>query len=296
MSEVDEKAAGRLQRLRDEEYEARKEALDQIIADRLLDQEAARRGVTRDALIKAEVDEKAGAPTEVDVQQVYDRARARLGTVTLDQVRPQIIASLLEQRRAERDRAFRDQLRDKAGVTVRLQQPRTAVAVPADAPAMGPANATVTVVEFLDYQCPYCHRVQPLIDELMARYPGKLRFVSREFLLDKPRSMATARAARCANEQGRFWDYHRSLLTAPGDYTDADLRGRATAAGMDGARFDACVASGRYDEAIRASTRQAADLGVTGTPGFFINGRRLYGVRPLEHFTEIIDAELAGRS
>lgn len=296
LSEVDEKAAGKLDRLKDEEYEVRKAALEEIIADRLLDKEASRRGVSREVLLKAEVEDKAGAPSEADVQQVYDRARARLGSLTLDQVKPQIIASLLEQRRAERDKAFRAQLRDKAAVTVRLQQPRTTVELPADAPVMGPANAPVTVVEFLDYQCPFCHRVQPLIDDLMARYPGKLRFVSREFLLEKPRSLATARAARCANEQGRFWDYHRSLLTQPGDYTDGDLRARAVAAGMDGARFDACVASGRFDDAIHASTRQAQELGVTGTPGFFINGRRLYGVRPLEHFTEIIDAELAGRS
>jgi protein-disulfide isomerase len=293
LAQVDEKAAGRLARVRDDEYEARRTALEEIIAERLLEKAARERHLTREALLKAEVQDKVSAPTEPELRAIFESNRSRLppGT-TFAAVREQIVASLRGRALAEREASFYEELRGKAAVTVTLEQPRATVAVPADAPTYGPADAPVTIVEFLDYQCPFCHRVQPLIDELMARYPGKLRFVSRDFLLDKPRSLATARAARCASEQGKFWDYHRNLLTQPGDFGDGDLRARATRLGLDGGRFDTCVATGRYDAQIRASSEQGHDLGVSGTPAFFINGRRVSGVRPIEQYAEIIDAEL----
>src|SRR5207247_3598082 len=131
---------------------------------------------------------------------------------TLAELAPVIERSLRERRLAERAAQFRDELKAKTGVKVTLDAPRVAVTVPADAPVLGPAGAPVTIVEYLDYQCPFCQRVQGVVDDVMSRYPGQVRFVHREFLLGKPRSLAAARAARCAGEQGRFWEYHRDLL------------------------------------------------------------------------------------
>ena len=154
----------------------------------------------------------------------------------------------------------------------------------------------MTIVEFTDYQCPYCHRAQAVIDEVLARYSGKVRFVHLDFPLDgHPGAMPAARAARCAGEQGKFWEYHRSLMTAPGTLDEADLKARAGALRLDERAFATCLSSGRHDDAIQASLRQGEEQGVTGTPAYFVNGRMLSGARPVEAFAELIDSELAGR-
>lgn len=293
LEEVDRRAAGKLQKLRNEEYEARREALDEMILDQLFKKEAGARGVTQEALLKAEVEAKVPAPSAAEVQAVYDQNRAAAGTRTLAELTPLIERSLRERRMAERAAQFRDELKTKTGVKVTLDAPRVPLTVPADAPALGPAAAPVTIVEYLDYQCPFCHRAQGVVDQVLGRYPGQVRFVHRDFLLGKPRSLAAARAARCAGEQGKFWEYHRSLLTAAGDMGDEDLRNRATSMGMDGGKFSACAASDRYDADIRLSTESGNALGIDATPTFFINGRRLTGALPADQFAEAIDEELA---
>jgi protein-disulfide isomerase len=238
------------------------------------------------------VQDRARVASPLEMQAIYDRNRSRLGGQTFEQVRPHIERSLREQAQAEREAAFHRELRARAEVKVALVQPRVQVAVPDDAPTLGPAQARVTVVEFLDYQCPYCHRAQEVVDQVLQRYEGKVRFVHRDYLIGQPRSLPAARAARCAGEQGRFWEYHRSLLTAPGDMSDADLGGRAAALGLEAARFSGCLASDRHDAAIRKAAEAGQALGITGTPTFFVNGRRLVGVRPFEEFEELIEAEL----
>jgi protein-disulfide isomerase len=155
----------------------------------------------------------------------------------------------------------------------------------------------VTIVEFTDYQCPYCHRAQTVIDDVLSRYPGKVRLVHLDFPLDgHPGATPAARAARCAGEQGKFWEYHRSLMTAPGALDDADLKSRAASLHLSASSFGRCLSSDRHDAAIQASLEEGESLGVTGTPAYFVNGRMLSGARPLEDFTQLIDAELAGRS
>jgi protein-disulfide isomerase len=292
LEEVDRRAAGKLQRLRNEEYDVRRQALDEMIVERLFQKEASERGVTQAALLKAEVDAKVTPPTAGDVKTVYEQNRAAAGTRTFADLAPVIERSLREHRLAERAAQFRDELKAKTGVKVTLDAPRVAVTVPADAPTLGPASAPVTIVEYLDYQCPYCHRAQGVVDEVLNRYPGKVRFVHRDFLLGKPRSLPAARAARCAGEQGKFWEYHRGLLLSSGDMSDEDLRTRATAMGLDAGKFSACVASDRFDGDIKRSTESGNALGIDATPTFFVNGRRLMGALPVDQFAEVIDSEL----
>jgi len=292
LEEVDRRAAGRLQRLKNEEYEVRRQALDEIIADRLVQKAAKERGLTQEALLKAEVEDKVAAPTAGEVKEVYEQNRAAAAGRSLEELTPLIERSLRQQRAAERAAAFRDELKAKAGVKVSLEAPRAPLTVPADAPVLGPANAPVTIVEYLDYQCPFCHRAQSVVDEIMTRYPGKVRFVHRDYLLGKPRSLAAARAARCAGEQGKFWEYHRDLLVTPGDMGDADLRQRATGMGLDGGKFSTCAASDRFDADIRRASESGQTLGIDSTPTFFINGRRLVGAVPADQFVEVIEEEL----
>ena len=165
--------------------------------------------------------------------------------------------------------------------------------ISASAPALGPPEAKVTIVEFTDYQCPYCHKAQSTIDKVLSRYSGKVQLVHRDFPLDgHSQAFPAARAARCAGEQGRFWDYHHNLMTLPCDLSAADLAARAASLKLDPGAFSTCLASDRYDSSIRESLEAGAKAGVTGTPAYFINGRMIYGARPFEQFQEVIDAEL----
>jgi protein-disulfide isomerase len=290
--EMDAKAAGTLQRLEDEAYQARRDALDELVTERLIDAAAAAQGLSRDALTKREVEGKVARPTAAEIAAVYDRNKDRVGTRTLAQLTPEIERSLLQQRSTERAQQYLEELRKGAKVAVTLPQPRSEVPIPADAKVLGPATAPVTIVEYSDYLCPYCQKAQSIVDEVLTRNAGKVRFVHRDFLLGRPRSMAVARAAQCAADQGKFWDYRRNLLETAGDYTDQDLLGRTKSLGLVASSFQTCLASDAHDKAILDSSEDGNRLGVRATPTFFINGRRIAGIRTADQFQEIIDSEL----
>jgi len=294
-SELEPKLAGRLARLRQEEYEIRRQALEELIAERLVAAEASKRKITSEELLRQEVDAKAAALPAAQVEAIYEQNKGRFAGQPRADALVRIREVVTQRAKAERRAAFEKELRDAARVAVRLEIPRAMVPIPAGAPSTGPADARVTIVEFTDYQCPYCHRAQAVIDEVLARYSGKVRFVHLDFPLDgHPGAMPAARAARCAGEQGKFWEYHRSLMTAPGTLDEADLKGRAGALRLNEGAFGTCLSSSRHDDAIQASLRQGEEQGVTGTPAYFVNGRMLSGARPVEAFTELIDSELAG--
>jgi protein-disulfide isomerase len=294
-SELDEKTASRLARVRQEEYEIRRQALDDLIAARLIAAEAAKRRVSTEALLATEVDAKTTPLQASEVEQIYEQNKARFGGATRDEAIARIRQILGDRAKAERRAAWEKELRGAASVAVRLEPPRTAVAIPPGAPSTGPAGARVTVVEFTDYQCPFCHRAQTVVDQLLQQYSGKIRFVHLDFPLDgHAQALPAARAARCAGEQGKFWEYHRDLMTGTGTLDAADLQRRAAALHLDTASFEKCVSSGRYDQAIQSSLREGEELGVSGTPAYFVNGRMISGApRSLDTFAEPIDEELA---
>jgi len=293
VSELDQRAALRLLRLRQEEYEVRRQVLDEMIAERLVAAEAAKRGLSAEELLRREVDGKIAPPLQAQVAAIYEQNKARFGAAPRNEALARIGEVLAERATAERRAGFEKELRGKARVAVRLPPPRAAIVIPAGAPSTGPASAPVTIVEFTDYQCPYCHRAQAVIDEVLQRYSGKVRLVHLDFPLDgHPEAVPAARAARCAGEQGKFWEYHRSLMARPGTLDATDLKRRAAALDLRQGDFAACLSSNRYDSAIQAELRQGSEAGVTGTPAYFVNGRMLSGARPVESFAEVIDAEL----
>jgi protein-disulfide isomerase len=293
-ADLDKAAEGRLSRLRQQEYEVKKEVLDQLIGEALMAKEAKARGIAVDELVKKEVQEKVPPPTKEAVDTVYEQYKTQLRGQTREQAGPQIEKFIHERDTSLRREAFRRELIDKAGVKVALEAPRTEVPVPANAPAMGPANAPITIVAFTDYQCPYCHRAQNTMDQILTQYAGKVRLVHRDFPLEgHAQAFPAARAAWCAGEQGKFWEYYKSLMSVSGDMAEADLLSRAEGLKLDSAAFKACSASDRHDAAIREGADTGARLGVTGTPGYFINGRMLTGAQPIEQFQQVIDAELS---
>jgi len=295
-AELEKREANRLAPIQQQEYQLLRQAASDMMAERLLDKEASSRGITREALLK-EIDSKAEAPSQAEVASIFEQNKQRLPTGMTEEDAKQEIADRLRVRNIGQVRTkYKEDVLAKSGIKIHLQPPRSEVPIPAIAPATGPEKAPVTIVEFADYQCPYCQRAEPTVQELLTRYPDKIRLVHRDFPLDShQRAVPVSKAAYCAGEQGKFWEYRHSIYQKPSDFSDDDLKKRAGELGLDTTAFGACYASDKHEDTIRTSAAEGGTLGVTGTPTFFINGRMLVGAQPLEAFRQIVDEELGAR-
>ena len=294
LDDVDASASSQLQRIRQQEYQIRMEALQGLIQSKLIAAEAAARKVSEADLLKAEVVDKSPAVSPDDVQKFYDANKARLQNKTFDETKDTIQNMLNQQKQSERRSQFLTELSQKADVKVLLDPPRVAVKVPDTAPTIGSAAAPVTIVEWSDYQCPFCRRAHPTVEQVLNEYKDKIRFVYRDYPLPfHQQAMPASEAVHCAEDQGKFWEYHRNLFEVQGDLSQADLSKRATDIGLDAAAFSACVQSKKHDAAIQSAASDGSAAGVTGTPAFFINGRMLVGAQPIEQFRDIINDELS---
>lgn len=292
--ELDKAASGQLMRIRQQEFDIKENVLDGLVQSKLFEIEAAARKVALADLLKTEIEDKIAAPTKEELDQYYDRNKQRFGGRSREDASADLDRLMRTQKQTERRNAFLNELVAKSPVRVLLEPPRVDVAVPASAFAKGPQTAPVTIVEFSDYQCPYCRRAHPTVAKLQQDYGDKIRFVYRDYPLSfHPRAMPASIAARCAADQDKFWPFHTNLMEVNGDLSDADLAKRATDLGLDKAAFDACYTAKKYESAIRADFDAGASVGVTGTPAFFINGRMLVGAQPYDTFKQIIDDELA---
>jgi protein-disulfide isomerase len=162
-----------------------------------------------------------------------------------------------------------------------------------DDPAIGPEDAPIEIVEFSDFNCPYCRRFHTeTFTPLMAAYPDQIRFVYRDYPITSQESFAAAQAANCAGRQGSYWEFHDALFSGELGLGRAAYEGYAERLGLDVPTLAACIDGGLEQDEIEADARAAAALGVTGTPTFFINGIALVGAQPLSQFRSVIDGEL----
>ena len=269
--------------------------MEALIAERLLAREAAKRGVSVQALLDAEVTSKVGLITEQEIESFYQANKARLQGEEAT-VRDQIRAQLQNQKLAAQREAFLRSLRSQAKVVVHLKPPpvfRAEVATEG-APFKGAAAAPVTIAEFQDFPCPFCKRVQPTLAEILSRYGEKVKLVHRDYPIDQlhPQARKLREAARCANEQGKFWTFHDALYAKAPAKQD-QVKTYAQEVGLDVPALDQCLASGKDQGVVQKDIDEGTRAGVTGTPTFFINGRMVSGAQPLESFARVIEDELA---
>jgi protein-disulfide isomerase len=161
----------------------------------------------------------------------------------------------------------------------------------------GPKDAPIVIVEFSDFQCPFCQRWHDQVYEsLMAAYPGQIRFVYRNLPLTQIHSqaMSAAEASLCAGEQDAYWQYHEKLFANSDALNDDLYASLASELELDVTAFEACMSGHQYQADIQADMQFAIDLGVQSTPTFFINGLAIVGAQPLSAFQQVIDRELAG--
>lgn len=164
-------------------------------------------------------------------------------------------------------------------------------------PSMGSPNATVTIVEFSDFQCPFCKEVQPTLRKLFKEYDSKVRLVFRNYPISSihPESTNAAIASLCANEQNKFWEYHDKLFEKASEenpLTKKLLEKTASELGLNRRAFDTCFDSKKYLAQVQKDIKDGASYGVDGTPTFFINNKIIFGNQPVETFKEIVDKEL----
>ncbi len=280
-------------------YELRKQALDSMIKKRLLEGKAKAAGTTPEEFVQKEVVAKIPEPTDAEVQALYERAKAGGQQLPpLDQVKPDI-AKFIKQQKAQGALAeYYDKLKKDAKVEVLLpayEPPKVEVA--AEGPSKGPQAAPITIVEFSDFQCPYCVRAEQTVKDLLAAYPDKVRLFYRDYPLPfHGDAQKAAEAAHCAQDQGKYWEMHDKLFANQQKLAVSDLKGYARELGLDAGRFDRCLESGEKAKVVEGHKKAGEDAGVSGTPAFFINGRPLSGAQPLESFKQIVDQELAKKS
>jgi len=276
-------------------YDGRRAAVDALVADFLLDRAARAKGVPRDEFEAAEVMRRAKPVTDSDVAAYYAANRNQTEGRSLEEMRP-ILREFLEERTETIARAelIADLRRAEPVLRVMLDAPRQPIELSSDDPFDGPADAPVTLVEFADFQCPFCGRLAPTLKQLRQRYGDRLRIIWKDFPLTRihPQAFQSAEAANCAREQGKFWEYHDRLFTNQQTLTRAALKQYARDSGIDAAQFNACLDSSKYAPRVRDAAAAAAQLGITSTPTTYINGRMISGARPYEAFTEVIDDEL----
>jgi protein-disulfide isomerase len=295
-AEIEARIKPKLLEIETARYEALREGLDEAIAEELFKREAAARKISVPQLQKDEIEAKVAAPSDAAIQKLYDDNKEELQGQTLEQVKPQIVEYLKAEQAQGRQAAFIQELKAKYKTTVKLKAPTIEVATAGRPERGGGAKAAVTIVEFSDYECPFCKRGEDAVQKVVDTYGDKVRVVFRDYPLEfHPRARPAAEAAACANAQGKFWEYNKKLFANQTALSDDNFKTYAKDIGLDTAKFDECYAKKPHSAAIDKDMADGAAAGVNGTPAFFINGRSLSGAQPFERFKEIIDEELAAK-
>jgi len=295
--QLSEGAKLQLQRMMEQVYAVKRRALQSVLNQKLVEAEAQKRGMSAEELLKTEVDSKIGDPADEEVSAAF-RSRQDLKNLTLEDVREPLRQQLKSEAIQKARLSYMQGLMQRAvedREVVLLLRPGK-VEVPTDpARLKGDPKAPVTIVEFSDFSCPSCRQAEAILKELLDRYPGRVRLGFRDFPLAQihPQAELAAEASRCAAEQGKFWEYHDLLFANPDRQGRGDLIAHARTLKLDENRFNGCLSSGRYKPQILRDIDMAIASGVSGAPGFVINGSFLEGAQPAEVFEKIIDQELA---
>jgi predicted DsbA family dithiol-disulfide isomerase len=266
-------------------YELRAEALDSMIQNHVLATESTSRNVTVDELLASETP----AVTDEEVEAFYETNRERMQGASLEDIADRIRGFLGQQKQGETVAT----LVEAASIEVSLERPR--FEVEPIGPSRGPTDAPITIVEFSDFQCPFCSRAVPIVNELLSRHPDDIRLVYRHLPLESihPRARDAAVASACAEDQDKFWAFHDGLFANPGQFGDEDFARVSTEAGLDAEAFSACYAARTPEPRVDADIEAARAAGVTSTPAFLVNGILMKGAQPVEAFEQVIASELA---
>jgi protein-disulfide isomerase/predicted transcriptional regulator len=253
------------------------DALSSMLRERIINEEAQKQGKSMEDLVLAE----AGGtfePTEVEITSWYNDNQARLRGRNLDQLRPQIVELLRKQKQDKAEQSLESRLNKARNVKVNFEPYRLAFDN-TGAPSIGKRGSKVTVVEFSDFQCPFCRQFAGNLRELGREYGDRVEIVYKQYPIPSlhPFAFKAAEASLCANEQGKFWELHDLMFTDQEHIGVKDLKEKARRLGMDGNKFNTCLDTGKYTEQVQREMAEGSKAGVTGTPALFVNGIEVPG-------------------
>jgi protein-disulfide isomerase len=288
--EFEEKRAHNLYQPRDAFYRQERKVLDDYINEYLVEQQAKKEGLTVEQLLDKHVRSTLPKdPSEEALHVYYEGVDTK---ESYEALRPKILERIRQVRFERAKAAYIQTLRSQANVVVSLPPPRVEIAL-ANTPVLGEQNAPVMFIEYADYECPYCQQVAPTLLKLQTEYKGKVAFAFKDTPLPMhPRAEKAAEAARCAGAQGKYWDYHDELFASK-KLEVPDLKEQAQKLNLNMAAFNSCLDSGSQAGVVQTQIAESNDLGIQGTPSFFINGRFVAGAATYEQLKDVIDQELA---
>jgi protein-disulfide isomerase len=270
-------------------YETEKKAVDEFVGEYLLEQQARKEGLTVAQLLEKHVNSTIAKPPSEDALRIYYEG---LDTPeSFDAVKGKIADHLRDRRIAKAKTAYMQELRSQAKIEIQLAPPRAQVSL-ANTPVRGSSNAVLTLIEYADYECPYCQQIQPDLIKLEAEYKGKLAFAYKDVPLPMhSHAQKASEAAHCAGVQNKYWEYHDLLLSTKA-LELPQLKEQARQLKLDATAFDKCLDSGEQSGIVKAQLEEAQKLGIQGTPSFFLNGRFFSGVLTFENLRQAAEEEL----
>jgi protein-disulfide isomerase len=277
-------------------YEAAKKKADQLINDILLLDEANRRQIGPEQIIRTEITEKTRQPTEAEITKFYEENKTRINS-DLEKVRFQISSYLQDRDRERLENELAVRLRKSADIRWLINEPVQPVQAVStdDDPARGDVNAPVTIVEFTDFQCPSCAAMHPVLEEVLKSYGNKVRLVVRDYPLSQhENALKAAEAANAANAQGKFFEYAALLYTRQKALDVPSLKKYASEIGLNRQKFDAALDGGSYAAEIKHDIEDGEIYGVSSTPTIFVNGVMLR-VLSAQGLRDAIDKAAAAR-
>jgi protein-disulfide isomerase len=288
MADLEQEESARLLSAHYQYYQAETKALNDLIEKRLIEQKAQAEHLTVDQLLDREIKSKVQDPTEDQMKVYYEGLET---DQPYEAVRGKILDKLRQLRADKLRSAYVNKLRGQTDVQVTLAPPRAKVDTQ-NAQVLGPANAPITLVEFADYECPYCQKVAADVRKLVADLGDKISFTYKDFPLSMhARAEKAAEATRCASKQGKYWEFHDELFRSK--ELDVDqLKAQARALKLDSADFDKCLDSGEESNVVERDRNEGTRLGISGTPAFFINGHFMSGALDYAALRQIVEQQL----
>jgi len=290
--EVSARIAGELQSIEARVYQLKSAALQALITEVLLQQEAAKRGLSVEELVA-----QLAPPPRIEaaeLQAAYETSRRQTGHLSEFEAKEQITEHLLRRKRTEAYRNLGERLRSGAQVEVVLPTPKLNIPLDTETDAtLGPPTARVTIVEFADFECAFCRQSQEALTRVLRQYRNNVRLVFKHFPLPTHKTARRAAlASLCAQEGGRFWEYHDGLFLIQPPFTTEKLAGIAEELGLDRQEFLTCLESNKHAQTVDQHIRLAERALIVSTPTFVVNGQVFRGALTYERWKSILDPEL----
>ena len=290
LSQFEQKEPNALFQAKNTFYDSEKKAVDKFVDTYVLEKQAEKEKMTVDELLQKHVDALLPPDPSEDALRVFYEGIPKV-QAPFEDLRPRIVETIRQTRKDKAKAAYIKSLRDEMNVAIVMGAPRAPVSLK-DTPIRGAANAPVMIIEFADYECPYCQQITATLDKVAADYNGKVALAYKDTPLPMhSHAQKAAEAAHCAGVQGKYWEYHDVLFQNKQLETTA-LKETARKLNLNGDAFDKCLESGETSSIVKTQIAEAASYNVQGTPSFLINGRFFEGVLSYDQLRTAIEEEL----